>query len=192
MQPVENNRKTSASVPSGSNIKTAAQYPNDSSSRDPLIQDGQKTVTDGVPREETVWRHPSQLENGARETGQTVPLNIDHYEKDITDDNDTSSERYAASDLYANSEQTISTNAGGEEELLFRDSDLAFDGRLPGLEDMNPAVEGTLPASRPATADVPARKVDDIGEREATKALRRRASELVSKEGRLSVAKKSG
>lgn len=137
-----------------------------------------------------MWRHPPQLENGGRETGQTVPLTIKHYDDDETDDYDTASERYAASDPYAGSEQTFSTNADGEEELLFRDSDLAFDGRLPGLEEVNPVVEKNLPASRPSTAAT-ARKADEIEGEEATKALRRmREAELAKKMGRLSVIEK--
>lgn len=145
---------------------------------------------DGITREEIVCRHPPQIENGGRETGQTVPTTINHYDDDETDDYDTASERYAASDPYAGSEQTFSTNADGEEELLFRDSDLAFDGRLPGLEEVNPVVEGKLPASRPSTAAT-TRKADDIGEGEATMALRRiREAELAKKKGRLSVAEK--
>jgi hypothetical protein len=126
---------------------------------------------DGITREETVGRQPPQLENGGQETGQIVPLTISHYDDEDTDDyDDTASEGYAASDPYAGSEQTFSTNAGDEEELLFRDSDLAFDGRLPGLEEVNPVVEGNTP-SRPSTAAT--RKADDVGEGKATKALRR-------------------
>jgi hypothetical protein len=145
---------------------------------------------DGITREETVWRHPPQLENGGQQTEQTVPLTTSRYGDEDTDDyDDTASERYAASDAYAGSEQTFSTNAGDEEELLFRDSDLAFDGRLPGLEEVNPVVEGNIPSSRPSTAAT--RKVDDVGEGEATKALRRRReAELTRKMGQLSVGEK--
>ena len=139
---------------------------------------------DGITREETLWRHLPQLENGGQQTGQTVPMTISHYDYD-----DTASERYAASDPYAGSEQTFSTNAGDEEELLFRDSDLAFDGRLPGLEEVNPVVEGHIPSSRPSTAAT--RKADDVGEGEATKVLRRRReAELTRKMELLSVAEK--
>jgi hypothetical protein len=147
------------------------------SGREPLVQDRQKSVTDdGITKKETVWRHPPQLENGGRETGQRVPLTINYDDDDETDVYDTASERYAGS------EQSFSTNVGGEEELLFRDSDLAFDGRLPGLEEVNPVVEGNLPASRPSTAAT--RKAEDIGEGEATKASRRRReAELARKMG---------
>lgn len=145
---------------------------------------------DGITREETVSLHTPQLENGGQQTGQTVPLTISRYDDKDTDDyDDTASERYAASETYAGSEQTFSTNAGDEEELLFRDSDLAFDGRLPGLEEVNPVIEGNIPSSRPSTAAT--RKADDVGEGEATKALRRRHdAELTRKKGQLSVAEK--
>jgi len=191
VKPVDDNLVASTSVPSGANTKTTAKYPEYFSGRDPLVQDKQKSLTDdGIIRDETVSRHPPQLENGGQETGQTVPLTINHYDDDETDDYDTASERYAASDPYAGSEQTFSTNADGEEELLFRDSDLAFDGRLPGLEEVNPVVEASLPASRPSTAAT-TRKVDDNGEGEAAKALgRRREAELARKMGQLSVAEK--
>ena len=187
VQPVDENPVNSAPVQSGVNI-TQAKHPEYFSGRESLVQNRQKSVTDdGITKEETVWRHPPQLENGGRETGQTVPLTIHHHDDDETDDYDTASERYAASGPYAGSEQSFSTNVGGEEELLFRDSDLAFDGRLPGLEEVNPVVEGNLPASRPSTAAT--RKADDIGEGEATKALRRRReAELARKIGQLSVA----
>jgi hypothetical protein len=145
---------------------------------------------DGIIKEETVWRHPPQLENGSQEIGQTVPLTFNHYEDNETGDFDIASERYAASDPFAGSEQTFSTNAGGEEELLFKDSDLAFDGCLPGLEEVNPVVEGKLSASRPSTAAT-TRKIDEIGEGEATTALRwRQEAELARKMGQLSVAEK--
>ncbi|KAI9815360.1 MAG: hypothetical protein M1832_005498 [Thelocarpon impressellum] len=35
------------------------------------------TTSEGHPRTETVWRHPSALETGARETGQSWPLRMD-------------------------------------------------------------------------------------------------------------------
>lgn len=192
VQPVDDKLVTSAAVPSGADMETTAKHPEHFSGREPHVQDRQKSMTDdGITQEETVWRHPPQLENGGQESGQTVPLTINHYDDEDTDYYDTASERYAASDPYAGSEQTFSTNAGGEEELLFRDSDLAFDGHLPGLEEVNPVVEGKLPASRPSTATTATRKADDIGEGEATKALRRRReAELARKMGQLSVAEK--
>jgi hypothetical protein len=174
---------TSASVPFEANVKTTAKHPEYFSSRDPLVQDRQKSLTDdGIAGEETVWQHQPQLENGSRETGQTAPVTIKHYDDDETGDNDTASERYAASDPYAGSEHTFSTNAGGEEELLFRDSDLAFDGCLPGLEEVNPVVEGNLPASRPSTAAT-AYNVDDIGEGEAVKASRQKRGRVGEEDG---------
>lgn len=184
VQPVDGQLASSASVPSGEDIKTAAKNPGYFTSGDPLAQDRQKSVTDdGITKEETVWRHPPHLENGDQEIGQIIPLSINHCNDDETDDYDTTSERYAASDPFF-------TNTGGEEELLFKDSDLAFDGFLPGLEEVNPVVEGQLSASRPSTAATP-RKVDEIREGEATKALRwRREAELPRKMEQLSVAGK--
>lgn len=192
VQCVDDKPVTSVSDPSGTDMQTTAKHPEQVSDREPLVQHRQKSITndDGIPMEQTVWRHPPQLESGGRETGQTVPLAIHNNDDEDTDEEyDTASERYAASDAYPGSEQTCSTNADGEEELLFRDSDLAFDGLLPGLEEVNPVVEGNLPTSRPSTATT--RRADDMGEGEATKALRRRhEAELARKMGRLSVAEK--
>lgn len=145
---------------------------------------------DGITRERTVWRHPPQIEKGGEERGQTVPLTINHYnDEDKVGYDDTASERYAVSDPYAGSERSFSTNAGGEEELLFRDSDLAFDGLLPGLEEVNPAIEKNVTLSRPSTATTKTtHKADDVGEGVATKALRqKREAELAQKMGRLSL-----
>jgi len=190
LRPVDDKLVTSASVPYRMDIKTTDQNPEYKSGGEPPLQGRQKSVTDDGIREETVWRHPPQLEDGGQDTGQTVPLNINHYgDEDTDNDYDTASELYAASDPYAGSEQSFSSNADGEEELLFRDSDLAFDGRLPGLEEVNPVVEGNVSSSRPSTATTVTRKPDEISNGEATKILRRRQeAELARKMGDLSVA----
>jgi hypothetical protein len=206
VQPVEKSTTNSVSVPSVAHIKTTAPHPDILSYRQPRIQDRQKTVTDdGFEKVETVWRHSPQLEKSAYETGQTVPVNIIHDSpaSEVTDGDeywDATSER----SRYAPSDQP-STNADGEEELLFRDSDLAFDGRLPGLDDWNPAVTGTKKlevteevggehkrvgsgeSGKSGRSGAGPRWEEQEGVGEATKALKRRQAEVTRRMGMLSV-----
>jgi hypothetical protein len=183
VRPVE--KDTATSKPSQRNSwKTSHSIP---TSREAVLESEEKTMTsDGIPRVEKLWRHPTELETGGQLTGQTVPINLDHpiaVVSDITDD---------FVDAW-DQQSTLTTGEGeAESELLFKDSDDAFGGALPGLEERNPVVAGpTVPvpprSSSSGRVPGPSGDVDgdDVGE--ATKALWRRQAEVVKKVKEMSV-----
>jgi hypothetical protein len=165
------------SVP-GANGQPPASTSEQTIPRKPVVTSEQNSVINGVPRSERSIRYPPSHETGGFQTGQTVPLHM-HDTYDSTSDSYRDS-----SDAYRNSSEVGSIRRSTDGEPLFQDSDHAFGGRLPGLEDRNPVVTGAVPASKQTA---PVLHSDGAGEGEATKALRRRQAEVTKKMAGLSV-----
>ncbi|KAL3426872.1 hypothetical protein PVAG01_00381 [Phlyctema vagabunda] len=153
--PTDKARKTREAIPGGS-IVHIGHHNQDSG---PVLSSRKDSLNkDGIPKTESVWRHPPTLDMGSKETGQSVPMYFNEgHESDGTEP-DYTTEKVAAAE---------------GDDMLFRDSGYGAGGMLPGLaETASTAIHGRSP---PPRRDHPRNDYSDSsGDGEASKALRRR------------------